>query len=108
MQYIKSYFTISLYINQKVYPLSKLIILDLNLNINIINQRSLLNWYRNATLSEYIWAGNNKAFVKGYGNVFIIIIISSKKNEFNNPIIKIIRIPNTVFYFSFVYNIILF
>ena len=46
--------------------------------------------------------------MKGYRNVFIIIIIFSEKNEFNNPIIKIIKILNITFYFSFVYNIILF
>ena len=46
--------------------------------------------------------------MKGYKNVFIIIIIFNKKNEFNDPIIKIIRIPNITFYFSFIYNIILF
>ena len=46
--------------------------------------------------------------MKGYGDVFIIIIIFSEKNEFSDPIIKIIRIPNTAFYLSFVYNIMLF
>ena len=46
--------------------------------------------------------------MRGYGDVFIIIIISSEKNEFNNPVTKIMRIPNATFYFSFVYNIILF
>ena len=46
--------------------------------------------------------------MKGYGNVFIKVIISSKKNEFSDPITKIIRIPNITFYLSFVYNIILF
>ena len=46
--------------------------------------------------------------MRRYGNVFIIIIIFSEKNKFNNPITKIIRIPNAVFYFFFVYNIILF
>ena len=108
MRYVKSCFTISLHINQNIYPLNKSIILDLGLNVNIVNQRSLLNRYKNATLSKYIWAGNSKAPVKGYGNVFIIIIISSEKNEFGDPIIKIIRIPNITFYLSFVYNIILF
>ena len=108
MRCVRSYFTISLHINQEIYPLSKSTILNLSLNINIINQRSLLNRYRNTTPGEYIWVGNNKALVKGYGNVFIIIIISSEKNEFNNPITKIIRILNITFYPSFVYNIILF
>ena len=46
--------------------------------------------------------------MKGYGNVFIIIIIFNKKNEFGDPITKIIRIPIITFYLSFVYNIILF
>ena len=46
--------------------------------------------------------------MRGYGDVFIIIIISSGKNEFGNPIIKIIKIPNIIFYLSFVYNIVLF
>ena len=54
MRCIKSYFTISLHINQEIYPLNKSIILDLGLNINIVNQRSLLNRYRNATPGEYI------------------------------------------------------
>ena len=85
-----------------------MIILDLGLNINIINQRSLLKRYRNATPNEYIWVRNNKAPVKGYGNVFIIIVISNKKNKFSNPITKIIRTPNITFYFFFVYNIVLF
>ena len=44
--------------------------------------------------------------MKGYGNVFIIIIIFNKENESGNPITKIIRIPNAAFYLSFVYNII--
>ena len=46
--------------------------------------------------------------MKGYGDVFIIIIISSEENEFGDPITKIIRIPNIAFYLSFVCNIILF
>ena len=46
--------------------------------------------------------------MRKYGDVFIIIIISSEENEFNNPITKIIRIPNVIFYPSFIYNIILF
>ena len=46
--------------------------------------------------------------MRGYGDVFIIIIISSKKNEFGNPIIKIIGILNITFYLFFIYNIILF
>ena len=46
--------------------------------------------------------------MKGYGNVFIIVIIFSEENEFNNPIIKIIRIPNAAFCLSFICNIILF
>ena len=46
--------------------------------------------------------------MKGYGNVFIIIIIFNKENKFNNLIIKIIKIPNITFYFFFIYNIILF
>ena len=108
MRCVRSYFIISLYINQDIYPLNKSIILDLSLNINIINQKSLLNWYRNVTLGKYICVRNNKAFVRGYGNVFIIIIISSKKNEFSDPIIKIIRIPNITFYLSSICNIVLF
>ena len=46
--------------------------------------------------------------MKGYRDVFIIIIIFNEKNKFGNPIIKIIRIPNVTFYLFFVYNIILF
>ena len=46
--------------------------------------------------------------MRGYGNVFIIIIISNEKNQFSDPITKIIRIPNATFYPSFIYNIILF
>ena len=108
MRCVRNCFTISLYINQDIYPLSKLIILDLSLNINIINQRSLINRYKNATPGEYIWVRNNKAFVKRYGNVFIIIIIFNEKNEFSDPIIKIIRIQNVTFCLFFIYNIILF
>ena len=46
--------------------------------------------------------------MKGYGDIFIIIIISSEENEFGDPIIKTIRIPNITLYPSFVFNIILF
>ena len=46
--------------------------------------------------------------MRGYGDVFIIVIIFSEENEFNNPIIKIIRITNVAFCLSFVCNIILF
>ena len=46
--------------------------------------------------------------MKGYGDAFIIVIIFSKKNEFSDPIIKIIRIPNIAFYPFFIYNIVLF
>ena len=82
--------------------------MDLSLNINIINQRNLLNRYKNAIPGEYILAGDNKAFVKRYGNVFIIITIFSGENKFGDLIIKIIRILNITFYLSFIYNIILF
>ena len=80
----------------------------MGLNINIVNQRSLLRRYRNTILSKYIWAGDSKAPVKGYGDVFIIVIISSEENEFGDPIIKIMRIPNAAFCLFFVYNIVLF
>ena len=46
--------------------------------------------------------------MRGYRDIFIIIIIFNEKNEFGDPIIKIIRILNIIFYLSFVYNIILF
>ena len=46
--------------------------------------------------------------MRGYGNVFIIIIIFSEKNEFGNPIIEIISIPNITFYLFFIHNIMLF
>ena len=82
--------------------------MDSGLNINIINQSSLLKRYKNATLGEYIWVGNSKAFVRGYGDVFIKIIILSEENEFGDPITKIISIPNITFCLSFIYNIVLF
>ena len=84
-----------------MYLLNKSIILDSGLNINIINQKSLLKRYRNAIPGKYIWARNNKALVKGYGDVFIKVIISGEENEFNDPIIKIISIPNITFYLFF-------
>ena len=109
MRCVRSYFIISLHINQeKIYPLEKSIILNSGLNVNIVNQRSLLKRYKNAVPGEYIWARNSKAPVKGYGDVFIIIIISNEKNKFGDLIIKIIRILNITFYLSFIYNIILF
>ena len=46
--------------------------------------------------------------MKGYGDVFIIIIIFNEENEFGDPIIMIIRILNVIFYPFFVYNIVLF
>ena len=46
--------------------------------------------------------------MRGYRDTFIKVIISSEKNEFNNPIIKITRIPNITFCPFFIYNIILF
>ena len=46
--------------------------------------------------------------MRGYGDVFIIIIISSEENEFGDLIIKIMRILNITFYLFFIYNIILF
>ena len=42
MRCVRNYFTVSLHVNQGLYPLEKLIILDSGLNINIINQKSLL------------------------------------------------------------------
>ena len=71
-------------------------------------KKSLLNRYKNTIPGKYIWVKNDKAPVRGYGDVFIIIIIFSEENEYNNPIIKIIRIPNIIFYLSFLYNIISF
>ena len=91
-----------------MYPSNKSIMLNSGLNINIINQKNLLRYYKNATPGKYIWVKNNKAFIKGYGNVFIKIIISSEENKFSDPIMKIIRIPNITFYPFFVYNIISF
>ena len=52
--YKELFYPISLYINQETYPLKKSIILDLSLNIDIVNQRSLLRRYRNAIPGEYI------------------------------------------------------
>ena len=37
MRCVGNYFTVSLYVNQEVYPLEKFIILDLGLNVNIVN-----------------------------------------------------------------------
>ena len=108
MRCVGSCFTVSLHINQEIYPLNKSIILDLGLNGNIVNQKSLLKRYKNAILDEYIWVRDSKALVKRYGNIFIIVIVFSEENEFDDLIIKIIRIPNVTFYLFFVYHIILF
>ena len=89
MRCVRSCFTISLHINQKTYALKKSTILNSGLNINIVNQKSLLKSYKNATPGEYIWEKNNKNLVKGYGDVFMKIIISNKENEFGNLITKL-------------------
>ena len=54
MRYIRNYFTVSLHINQEMYPLNKSIIFDSGFNINIVNQKSLLRYYKNATPGKYI------------------------------------------------------
>ena len=82
--------------------------MDLGLNVNIVNKKSLLKWYKNTIPGEYIWVRDSKAFVRGYGDVFIKVIMSSEENKCGDPITKIIRIPNITVYFSFVHNIILF
>ena len=90
-----------------MYVLKRLTIFNLGFNINIINKKSRLKRYKNATPREYIWVGNNKAPVRGYGEVYIEVIIF-EENKYNDFIIKIIRILNVTFYPFFVYNIIFF
>ena len=46
--------------------------------------------------------------MKGYGNVFIKVIISNEENKFGDAITKIITILNITFYFFFIHNIVLF
>ena len=66
--------------NQGIFALKRLIILDLGLNIDIINNRSRLKQYRYTIPGEYIWARDNKALVRGYRDIYIEIIIS-KENK---------------------------
>ena len=90
MRCVRNYFTVSLYIYQGFYILKISIIVDSGLNINVVNQRSLLKCYENSTPNENICIKNHKALIKRYKDVFMKIFISSKKKI--NLIIRILRL----------------
>ena len=46
--------------------------------------------------------------MREYRDIFMKIIIFGEENEFGDRTIKIIKIPNTIFSFSFICNIVLF
>ena len=64
-----------------MYPLRKSTILDLGLNVDIVNEKCRLRRYRRALPGEYIWAGDSKAPVLGYGDITIIVNIPEEERE---------------------------
>ena len=83
MRCIGNCFAVSLHVTEDVYPLKKLIILDLSFNINIINEKARLRRYKRAIPGEFIWAGDSKIIILKYGNAFIKVNLYKGKGKNN-------------------------
>jgi hypothetical protein len=51
------------------YPLKNSYILDSGSTIHITNDRTRLYNFREATTADYLWAGNSRVWIKGYGTI---------------------------------------
>ena len=56
-----------------MYPLLKLIILNLGFNINVFNNWEYFLHYKKATYGDFIWSANQKVRIKGYRMVYITV-----------------------------------
>jgi hypothetical protein len=66
------------------YPLQKLFILDSGLTCHITNDPNRVYGFRRPTPRDYIWAGNLKVWIKGYGSIDLTL-----KNNNNNKATKV-------------------
>ena len=82
-----------------MYPLLKLIILDLGFNINVFNNRDRFQHYEEAIHRDFIWSADLKVRIKGYEMIYITV------NTLPGP--KSIRIDKAAYYLTFIYNMVL-
>jgi hypothetical protein len=66
------------------YPLRKLFILDSGSTCHITNNPNCVYGFQRPTPGDYIWAGNLKAWIKGYGSIDLTL-----KNNNNNKATKV-------------------
>ena len=82
-----------------MYPLLKLIILDLRFNINVFNNWDRFQYYEEAIYRDFIWFADRKVRIEGYETVYITI------NTPPGP--KSIRINEVIYYLTFICNMVL-
>ena len=82
-----------------MYPLLKLIILDLGFNIDVFNNRDRFQYYKEVIYKDFIWFTDRKVRIKGYGIIYITI------NTFSG--LRNIRIDKAAYYLIFIYNVVL-
>ena len=56
-----------------VYPLKNSAILDSGTTIHIFNEITRFNDFKTADPGDYVWAGEHKVPIKGYGTVDVVI-----------------------------------
>ncbi|KAL2137577.1 hypothetical protein VTI28DRAFT_8991 [Corynascus sepedonium] len=80
------------------YPLKNSTILDSGATIHICNQISRFNDFRTAIEDRYLWAGNGRLRIRGYGSVDI-----SMSTPFNGK--QLLRLENVAYIPNFATNV---
>lgn len=85
------------------YPLKNSAILDSATTIHIFNEITRFLDFKTANPGDYVWAGERKVPIKGYGTVDVIIKAPNKNQKLTD---KILRIRDVAFCPNFAANLV--
>ena len=86
-----------------IYPLKNSAILDSGTTVHIFNEITRFNDFKTADPGDYVWAGEYKIPIKGYGTVDVVIKAPDKDQELKD---KILRIRDVAFCPNFAANLV--
>ena len=84
------------------YPLKNSAILDSGTTIHIFNELSRFNEFRTADPGDFVWAGETKVPIQGYGNVDITVKAPGARTNAK----KILRIRDVAYCQDFAANLV--
>ena len=88
------------------YPLKNSAILDSGTTIHIFNEISRFNNFRTADPGDFVWAGEHRVPIQGYGNVDIVIKVPPINNKQLTNVKKILRIHDVAYCQDFAANLV--